>query len=268
MSEFFMQHQQEFRLGIFAAALLIFMMLENIFPRRKKSLPLITHYLNNLSLSVVNSVLVKVLFPLGVFSFTLFLEKKEWGLFYLINLPAWLEIFIAIVLLDLLIYFQHVIFHKVPVLWRLHRVHHADVDLDVSSGVRFHPIEILLSMLIKMLTVMLLGVSPIAVMMFEIILNATAMFNHSNLRFPLGVDAIIRKILVTPDMHRIHHSIIRKECDSNYGFNVSWWDRLFRTYTALPQDGHLGMTLGLNDFRQKHDQQVHHLLMQPFKNEG
>lgn len=265
MFEFLMDHQQGIRLSIFAVVLLFFMLMENIFPRRAKTLPKGNHYLNNLLLSVFNSVLVRIIFPLGVFSFTLIIEDNHWGLFYQLDLPHWLEIVLAITLLDLLIYGQHILFHKVPFLWRLHRVHHADIDLDVSSGVRFHPVEIVLSLLIKMLAVFILGVSPVTVLIFEIILNATAMFNHGNFRLPLKADVFIRKVFVTPDMHRIHHSIIRKETDSNYGFNVSWWDRLFRTYTENPQDGQLGMTLGINAFRQQNEQQVQQLLLQPFR---
>jgi sterol desaturase/sphingolipid hydroxylase (fatty acid hydroxylase superfamily) len=169
--------------------------------------------------------------------------------------------------LDLAIYAQHVVFHKVPWLWRLHRMHHADVDIDVSTGLRFHPIEILLSMLIKIAVVMLIGVPPVAVVAFEVALNATSMFNHSNAAMPLWLDRIVRLFVVTPDMHRVHHSIHRHETDSNYGFNLPWWDWMFRTYRSQPEAGHERMTLGLPIFRDRREQRIDRLITQPFRDD-
>jgi sterol desaturase/sphingolipid hydroxylase (fatty acid hydroxylase superfamily) len=167
--------------------------------------------------------------------------------------------------LDLAIYAQHVAFHKAPLLWRLHRMHHADPDFDVTTGVRFHPFEILISMLIKIAVVIALGIPPVAVIAFEVVLNATSMFNHGNVAMPSWLDRALRAIVVTPDMHRVHHSVDARETDSNFGFNLSWWDRLFRTYRAAPQAGHAGMTIGLPTFRDRAELRLDRLLTQPFR---
>jgi sterol desaturase/sphingolipid hydroxylase (fatty acid hydroxylase superfamily) len=188
-----------------------------------------------------------------------------WGAFNLLGWPLWLEILIAIVVLDLAIYGQHVLFHKVPVLWRLHQVHHADVDFDVSTALRFHPVEIALSMLIKIAVVLALGAPAIAVVLFEIILNGCAMFNHANVKLPGWLDAILRRILVTPDMHRVHHSVIRRETDSNFGFNLSIWDRIFGTYRAQPEAGHAGMTIGLSEYQSEDPTRFSWSLLLPFR---
>jgi sterol desaturase/sphingolipid hydroxylase (fatty acid hydroxylase superfamily) len=171
----------------------------------------------------------------------------------------------TVVVLDLFIYLQHVMFHAVPALWRLHRMHHADLDFDVTTGARFHPIEIVLSMLIKLAAVVVLGAPPVAVLIFEVVLNATAMFNHGNLRLPLAVDRVLRLFVVTPDMHRVHHSIVPAETNSNFGFNLPWWDRLLGTYRAQPAAGHVVMTIGLDDFREASDQRLDRMLIQPFR---
>jgi len=265
MEPFLIQHADQIRLASFVALFILFALLESLKPRRKLSLPRLFHWINNLSLSVLNSVLLKLLFPILAFGIAVFAEARQLGAFNLVQMPAWLEVLLALLLLDLAIYLQHMVFHKVPLLWRLHGVHHSDVDIDVSSGIRFHPIEIILSMLIKMAIVLLIGAPALAVLLFEIILNATSMFNHANFYLPLKIDLMVRKLIVTPDMHRVHHSIHRQETDSNYGFNLSVWDRLFGTYVAQPRDGHDTMLLGIEYFRKKQNQRLLPLLVQPFR---
>ena len=181
------------------------------------------------------------------------------------SLPGCSEFVIALILLDLAIYLQHRVFHAVPVLWRLHRMHHADLDIDVTTGARFHPIEILLSLGIKFGVIIALGAPALAVLVFEIGLNATSMFNHSNVRMPAVIERMVRWVVVTPDMHRIHHSIVRRETDSNFGFNFPWWDRLFRTYRPKPEAGHQGMTIGIEQFREPKELRIDRMLAQPFR---
>ena len=194
-------------------------------------------------------------------------QERGWGLFNNLELPAALAIVVSAIALDLLIYLQHVMFHAVPALWRLHRMHHADLDIDVTTGARFHPIEIVLSMLIKLAAVAVLGAPAVAVVIFEVLLNATAMFNHANLRLPEGVDRFLRLVVVTPDMHRVHHSIVPAETNSNFGFNLPWWDRLLGTYRAQPAAGHEAMTIGIEQFRTPKDLRLDRLLVQPFLGE-
>ena len=198
---------------------------------------------------MIDTLAVRVLFPTAAVGVALVGEARGWGLLNVIALPTWLEVAAAVVLLDLAIYFQHVLFHAVPVLWRLHRMHHADLEFDVTTGLRFHPVEIVLSMVIKFAVVAALGAPAIAVLIFEVLLNATSMFNHSNIRMPAGFDRALRWLVVTPDMHRVHHSIDMRETNSNFGFNLPWWDRLFGTYRPQPAAGHEGMTLGVKEFR-------------------
>jgi len=219
----------------------------------------------NLSLVVINSVLVKLLIPAGAVGVALWCEAQQFGLLHVFQMPMWLNIMVAVVLLDFFIYVQHVLVHKIPLLWRLHQVHHADCDMDVSTALRFHPLEILLSMLIKMGLVALLGAPVIAVILFEIILNGMAMFNHGNIRLPLWLDLRLRWFMVTPDMHRIHHSVIRHETDSNYGFNLAIWDRLFATYRAYPKNGQSQMVVGLKPFQQPECQTLKNMMRLPFK---
>jgi sterol desaturase/sphingolipid hydroxylase (fatty acid hydroxylase superfamily) len=195
------------------------------------------------------------------------LKAHGWGLFNQLAWSGWLEWALAVLLLDMAIYWQHRIFHAVPAFWRLHRMHHSDLDFDASTGVRFHPLEILLSMLIKLAVVTLLGADALAVLVFEILLNATSLFEHANLRIPGAVDRRLRLLLVTPDMHRVHHSIHGDEYNRNFGFNFPWWDRLFASYRAQPRDGHVGMTIGLRQFRSAPEQRLDRLLLQPlFRN--
>jgi sterol desaturase/sphingolipid hydroxylase (fatty acid hydroxylase superfamily) len=185
--------------------------------------------------------------------------------FNVVPVPAWIAVGVSVILLDLAIYFQHVLFHAVPLLWRLHRMHHADLDIDVSTGLRFHPIEILLSMVIKLAVVIALGAPAVAVLIFEILLNATSMFNHSNVRMSEGFDRVLRWFVVTPDMHRVHHSVLARETNSNFGFNLPWWDRLFGTYRAQPAAGHEVMTIGIEQFRDPRELGLDRMLLQPFR---
>src|SRR5262245_41440143 len=197
----------------------------------------------------------------------MFAQTRGWGLFNVVAFPGWLELVLAVVLMDLAIYLQHRVFHYVPVLWRLHRMHHADLDVDVTTGVRFHPIEIALSLGIKFVVIVILGAPWFSVLLFEIFLNATSMFNHSNIRVPPVLEPLLRWLMVTPDMHRVHHSILRRETDSNFGFNLPWWDRMFRTYRAQPEAGHEAMTLGIEPFRDPRDQRLDRMLTQPFRDD-
>lgn len=191
-------------------------------------------------------------------------QNRGWGLLNNVILPGWIEIAIGVVALDFVIYLQHAMFHFIPLFWKLHRVHHTDLDFDVTTGIRFHPIEILLSMGIKMIAVILIGPSTLAVILFEILLNATSMFNHGNVRLPISIDRILRLFVVTPEMHRVHHSVLIKEFNSNFGFNLPWWDRLLGTYRAQPEAGHEGMTIGLAQHRDPNSLTLSHLLILPF----
>ena len=192
-------------------------------------------------------------------------QQHAFGLLHALDWPHALNILLALLLLDLAIYAQHLLMHHVPLLWRLHSMHHSDTEIDVSTGLRFHPLEILLSMALKMALVAAIGAPVLAVLIFEILLNATSLFNHANLRLPAGLDRVLRLVVVTPDMHRVHHSWHRDETNSNFGFNLPWWDRLFGTYTAQPRDGHLGMSIGLHDFRHDSEQSLPALLLQPWR---
>jgi len=204
--------------------------------------------------------------PTTTIAVALYADSQSWGLFNAVLENSWLSIVLSILLLDVLIYSQHVIFHKVHWLWRFHRMHHSDTHIDVTSGIRFHPVEIILSLLIKFAAIIIFGVPAIAILLFEIILNATAMITHSNLNVPVRLDKILRIVFVTPDMHRVHHSVHRNETDSNYGFNFSFWDKLFGTYIDQPKDTHAKMQIGIKQFRDSREQVIDKLLTQPFRN--
>lgn len=220
---------------------------------------------NNLGLVVIDTIVLRLSFPILAVGLAVTAQDLGWGLFNIIAVPGWVAVLVSIVVLDLVIYLQHVMFHAVPALWRLHRMHHADLEFDVTTGLRFHPVEILLSMGIKLVVVLALGPPAIAVLIFEVLLNATAMFNHSNIRLPRLVDRLLRLIVVTPDMHRVHHSVIPEETNSNFGFNLPWWDRLLGTYKAQPKAGHEGMTIGIEHFRTGRDLWLDRMLVQPIK---
>ena len=254
------------RLACFFAVLLAMMLWERRKPRRALSLPRARRWPANLGIIMVDNIVLRLVFPVLAVGAAELAAARDWGLFHGLNAPFWLALPASLLILDLAIYTQHVVFHKVAVLWRLHRMHHTDLDFDVTTALRFHPLEIVLSMLIKLVLVTLLGVPAVAVMLFEVILNATAMFNHGNVGLPQRLDRTLRWILVTPDMHRVHHSIRPEETDSNFGFNLPWWDRLFGTYRDQPRDGHAGMTIGLEYFRDWRAIGLYALLLQPFLN--
>jgi sterol desaturase/sphingolipid hydroxylase (fatty acid hydroxylase superfamily) len=253
------------RLGAFLGVFAIVALWEAVAPRRRAAFTRRARWPHNFGLLVLNGVVVRLVAPGAAIAVALAGEAHGWGLVNALALPPWIAIPLAIVLLDLAIYFQHVTFHAVPALWRLHRVHHTDLDFDVTTGTRFHPIEILVSTLIKMAAVAAIGAPAVAVLVFEVLLNATAMFNHANGRLPVWLDRWVRLLVVTPDMHRVHHSIVYNETNSNFGFNLPWWDRLFGTYRAQPAAGHEAMTLGVDAFRGREDLRLDRLLVQPFR---
>jgi sterol desaturase/sphingolipid hydroxylase (fatty acid hydroxylase superfamily) len=264
MTEFILAHEAGIRLTFFCAVLAIMIGWEFAAPRRRLSAPVAVRWCSNLGLVIVSALLVRLAFPLVAVGTAAIAAERGWGLFNWVPAPSWLAIAVSVVALDLAIYAQHVVFHKVPALWRLHRMHHSDVDIDATTGVRFHPVEIALSMAIKMAMILILGAPAVAVVIFEVLLNATAMFNHGNVELPQTVDRALRLVVVTPDFHRVHHSVYRDETDSNYGFNLSVWDRLFRTYRPQPRDGHKTMTIGLDVFRDPRQRHLDKLLIQPF----
>ena len=222
---------------------------EVVTPRRDLSIPKGMRWANNVALILLNSFLLRLLFPAAAVGVASLADSQQWGLFNYYDVPYLPTLVLSVVFMDFVIYLQHVMFHAIPLLWRLHRVHHADLDFDVTTGARFHPIEIILSMLIKFATIMVLGPPVAAVLIFEVLLNATAMFNHSNVRLPLGLDKVLRWIVVTPDMHRVHHSVEDDEANSNFGFNLPWWDRIFATYRDQPRAGHKQMLIGIKSYR-------------------
>ena len=222
---------------------------EAVAPRRALTVSKALRWANNLGVVCLNTVLVRVVFPGAAVGVALFVAEQGWGVFNYYALPYGLVVLLCVLVMDFAIYLQHVMFHATPALWRLHRMHHADLDFDVTTGARFHPIEILLSMLIKFAVIALLGAPALAVLIFEVLLNATSMFNHSNVRIPLNLDKVLRWFVVTPDMHRIHHSIEDDETNSNFGFNLPWWDRLLGTYRAQPRADHQDMVIGIQTFR-------------------
>ena len=246
-------HEPAIRLGFFFGVFALMALWEILAPRRTLTVSRPWRWANNLGIVFLNTVLVRVIFPTGAVALAITAETRGWGLLSYLMLPPWLTVLIAVVALDLIIYLQHVMVHAVPALWRLHRVHHADLDYDLTTGARFHPLEILLSMLIKFAAILALGPPAVAVLIFEVVLNAMAMFNHGNVRLPLGLDRVLRLLVVTPDMHRVHHSIEDHETNSNFGFNLSLWDRLFGTYKDQPDAGHTGMTIGIREYRNEQE---------------
>ncbi|MCP3054259.1 sterol desaturase family protein [Aurantimonas marianensis] len=265
MTETLLANEPIIRVSLFLGILLAMALWEVAAPRRRREIPRLLRWTNNLGVVVVDTLLVRLTFPIVAVGLALIAEERGWGLFNVFDVPAWVAVIVAILALDLAIYLQHVMFHAVPALWRLHRMHHADLEFDVTTGLRFHPVEILLSMGIKLAVVAALGPPAVAVLIFEVLLNGTAMFNHSNIRIPLAVDRVLRWFMVTPDMHRVHHSIHPSETNSNFGFNMPWWDRLLGTYRAQPRDGHEAMTIGIEQFRTRRDLWLDRMLLQPVK---
>lgn len=257
------------RTGVFAAVFVAMALFEVGRPKRRLVGPKLKRWLTNLTIVGIGSVLVRLMsalaVPLVAIAAAIYAGKHGIGLFNILDWPLWLEALLAIVLLDLAIWFQHWAAHAIPVLWRLHQMHHADIDIDVTTAIRFHPFEIALSMLWKIVCVLALGASPVAVLLFEVILNGCAMFNHANVALPSWLDRALRTVIVTPDMHRVHHSVIGRELNSNYGFNLSIWDRMFGTYTAQPSMGHDGMTIGLPAYQSEAPTGLIWSLMLPFR---
>ncbi len=256
--------EPQIRLGIFIVLFLILAITELFVPRRQLEHVKVKRWLTNWIIVIIDSLMLRLIFTGAAVGIALWAEANNYGLFNLLNIPAGLAVIISFIILDFAIWFSHWASHKVPLLWAVHRMHHSDVDIDVSTAIRFHPIEIVLSMVWKMLIVVILGAPAIAVLVFEIVLNGTAMFNHSNIKLPLGMDRILRLFVVTPDMHRVHHSIVHNETDSNYGFNLAIWDRIFGTYTDQPEAGHKAMKIGISEWQDKRPTQLFWSLKVPF----
>ena len=265
MTDALFAHEPYVRLAVFGMVFAIIAIWEGVAPRRHQRIARLTRWPGNLGIVFLNTAVVRVLFPTGAVALALLAEQKGWGALNVWQAPAWVAVPLAIIVLDLAIYFQHVLFHATPALWRLHRMHHTDLEFDVTTGSRFHPVEIALSMIIKLTVVAAVGAPAIAVLVFEVLLNATAMFNHGNISIPVSVDRILRRLVVTPDMHRVHHSIRTQETNSNFGFNLPWWDRLFGTYRDQPADGHDAMVIGVEQFRDPGELRLDRLLTQPFR---
>jgi sterol desaturase/sphingolipid hydroxylase (fatty acid hydroxylase superfamily) len=267
MSDILLVNEPFVRLLAFAGIFAAMTAWEVLAPRREQKLARGMRWPSNIGVVVVDTILVRLVFPTTAVGLALLADAREWGLFHALGLRMWASVPLAVIALDLAIYLQHVLFHAVPALWRLHRMHHADQEIDVTTGARFHPIEILLSMGIKLGVVAALGAPAVAVLLFEVLLNATSMFNHSNVRMPVRFDRVLRWVVVTPDMHRVHHSIVARETNSNFGFNLPWWDRLFGTYRDQPAAGHEAMTIGIEQFRDPAEQRLDRMLTQPFRDD-
>ncbi len=266
MTDFVMNNEVSIRLGFFLGVFAIMALWEWRAPRRALTVSRALRWANNLGLVFFNSFILRLLFPAAAVGMAAFAREQGWGLLNYYDVPPVVAIVAAVIVMDFVIYLQHVMVHAVPLFWRLHRVHHADPDYDVTTGARFHPVEIILSMLIKFATILLLGPPVVAVIVFEVLLNAMAMFNHGNVGLPAGLDRLLRLFVVTPDMHRVHHSIEDDEANSNFGFNLSWWDRLFGTYREQPRAGQQGMTIGIRKYRDsKQVVWISGLLMLPFR---
>jgi sterol desaturase/sphingolipid hydroxylase (fatty acid hydroxylase superfamily) len=258
-------HEPAVRVAIFAAALGLLAAAEARAPRRARAFARRTRWPGNLALPAISALLVRTLLPATAVAAAMLAEERRWGLLHAVGpLPTWLAVPIAVLALDLAIYLQHVLFHAVPILWRLHRMHHADLDVDVTTGARFHPLEILLSMELKIGVIAALGAAPLGVLVFEVLLSAGSLFNHANLRLSPAADRLLRCLVVTPDMHRVHHSVDPEETNRNFGFTLAWWDRLCGTYRAQPGAGHEAMALGIPEFRTARDLRLDRLLLQPF----
>lgn len=253
------------RLGAFAGVFGAVALWELARPRRRPAASRVRRWPHNLGLLALDALALRVLAPGAAVAVALAAQQGGWGLLNALPLPSWAMLIAGVVLLDLAIYFQHVMFHAVPTLWRLHRVHHADLDFDVTTGIRFHPVEILVSTLIKCAAVAAIGAPAMAVLAFEVLLNASSMFNHANASLPAPLERWLRLLLVTPDMHRVHHSVLYDESSSNFGFSLPWWDRLFGTYRAQPRLAHEAMTIGVDAFRSPVDSRLDRMLLQPFR---
>lgn len=266
--QFVLTHEPEIRFGFFAGIFALIAIWELVAPKRALTVSKTLRWSSNLGLVVLNTLLLRLIFPLAAVGVAAFCAANGWGALNHFQVPFWLAVPLAVIAMDFVIWLQHVMVHAVPVLWRLHRVHHADLDYDLTTGSRFHPIEIALSMVIKVATITVLGPPVVAVVIFEVLLNAAAMFNHGNIRLSVSVDRILRWVIVTPDMHRVHHSVEDDETNSNFGFNLPWWDRLLGTYRDQPRAGHVGMTIGIHGHTDLCEvARLDGMLLMPFKGE-
>ena len=263
MNDLLLANEPLIRLGFFTGILVAMAAWEVAAPRRGQAISRLVRWPSNLGIVVLNTVVARLAFPTAAVAVAAIAAERGWGLLNMLAVPWWASLVIAVVALDLVIYFQHVLLHAVPALWRLHRMHHADLEFDVTTGLRFHPLEIVLSMAIKLATVIALGPPAVAVLIFEVVLNGSSMFNHGDVRIAAGLDRVLRWFVVTPDMHRVHHSVRPDETNSNFGFNLPWWDRMFGTYRAQPAAGHVDMTIGIEQFRRPRDLWLDHMLVQP-----
>jgi sterol desaturase/sphingolipid hydroxylase (fatty acid hydroxylase superfamily) len=259
-----MRNEVAIRLVFFFGVLALMAIWELLAPRRPLTISRTARWFANLAIISLNAALVRLLFPVLPVALALLAQKKGWGLLNYLDAPYWFAVIAGVIVLDLVIYLQHVMFHAVPALWRLHMMHHADLDFDLTTGLRFHPIEIVLSACIKLAAVLVFGPPVLAVLVFEVLLNGTSMFNHGNVRIPSSIDRLLRLFVVTPDMHRVHHSVVIKETNSNFGFNLPWWDRMLGTYRDQPAAGHQGMTIGLSQFRDSNLLTLPRMLALPF----
>jgi sterol desaturase/sphingolipid hydroxylase (fatty acid hydroxylase superfamily) len=260
-----MESESTIRLVSFLGLFMLVGLAEHLWPRLTLTAPKGQRWFCNVAIVVVDSLVVRLSLPVLPTGVAAMARLNGWGVLNISALPLWLKIILGILALDLTIYLQHRAFHRIPIFWRFHRMHHTDLDIDVSSGNRFHPLEILFSLIIKMGVVAVIGIPVVAVVIFEVLLNASSLFNHGNLRIPADIDRWLRLILVTPDMHRVHHSTIPRETDSNFSFNLPWWDRMLGTYRDQPRAGHSGMTIGLKEFRDAGRLGIGYLLMLPFR---
>jgi sterol desaturase/sphingolipid hydroxylase (fatty acid hydroxylase superfamily) len=260
-------YEPAIRLTAFAGVFVAMALWELLGPRRCQTVGRLKRWPGNLGIVAVDTVLVRLVFPVAAVGMAMFAETHGWGLFQMGAAPEWLVVSASVIVLDLAIYLQHVLFHAVPGLWRFHRMHHADLEFDVTTGARFHPVEILLSMVIKLGVVAAVGTPAVAVLIFEVLLNATSMFNDGNVLLPQPLERVLRWIVVTPEMHRVHHSVIARETNSNFGFNLPWWDRMFGTYRPQPQAGHESMIIGIEQFRDVRELRLDRMLLQPFRDD-
>jgi sterol desaturase/sphingolipid hydroxylase (fatty acid hydroxylase superfamily) len=264
--QFLMAHEPAIRIGFFVGVFALVAFWELVAPQRRLTVSRALRWRSNIGLVILNTLLLRLMFPLAAVGMAAFSAANGWGLLNHFNVPYWLAVPLAVIAMDFVIWLQHVMVHAVPLLWRLHRVHHADPDYDLTTGARFHPIEIVLSMLIKVATIAVLGPPVLAVLIFEVVLTAAAMFNHGNIRLPVGLDRVLRWVIVTPDMHRVHHSVEADETNSNFGFNLPWWDRLFGTYREQPRAGQVGMTIGIHGHTDPREvARLDGMLLMPFR---
>lgn len=264
MTDFILINEASIRLVFFIFIFAVVAFYETKLPRRQLTVSKTSRWIINIGIVVINSIAPRFFFSAGAVGVAYWVDQHGWGIMNILRLPYFVSVIASVLILDFIIYLQHVMFHAAPAFWRLHMIHHADLDFDVTTGVRFHPIEILLSMVIKSAAILALGPPVLGVILFEVLLNGTAMFNHSNIKLPESKDKILRLFVVTPDMHRVHHSVFPNETNSNFGFNLPWWDWLLGTYRSQPRLGHEGMTIGLNQFREPTRLTLPWILVLPF----